>query len=95
MWKYEVIGPRREVFVSNVESRKRAEKMADQLARKSGKKFKVRPYRAPARTVVRVAKHPCTRHKHHPKDGPCFTASQVPANPYGLGSGKFEIGPPV
>lgn len=26
-----------------------------------------------------IQEHPCALHKHHPKDGPCFKASQVPA----------------
>jgi hypothetical protein len=28
-----------------------------------------------------VGKHPCVRHKHHPKDGPCMTMSQIPQGP--------------
>lgn len=54
MWKYQVVGPRREIFISNIATRKKAEKFVDQLARRSGKTFKVKPYRAPARTRVRV-----------------------------------------
>lgn len=25
--------------------------------------------------------HPCKKHKHHPKDGPCIPASQIPQGP--------------
>jgi hypothetical protein len=54
MIKYKVVGPRREVWVSNVESKKRADRYARDFARGTGRKFSVKSYKAPARTVVRV-----------------------------------------
>jgi hypothetical protein len=28
-----------------------------------------------------IQEHPCVRHKHHPKDGPCIRASDIPVGP--------------
>lgn len=25
-----------------------------------------------------IQEHPCVRHKHHPKDGPCIRGSEIP-----------------
>lgn len=53
MTKYQVIGPGREIYISNIINRKKAVKFVDQLSRRSGKKFSVRSYKAPARARVR------------------------------------------
>jgi hypothetical protein len=28
-----------------------------------------------------IQEHPCARHKHHPKDGPCMRMSDIPVGP--------------
>lgn len=37
--------------------------------------------------------HPCTKHNHHPNDGPCFTSAQVPqgVNPFLTGKKPVVI----